>query len=69
MFDIKMDLTRQAHFVAHGHTTDTPMSMTYSSVVSQDSICIALMLASLNDLEVLSCDISKLDEDGASTYS
>ena len=59
VFDIKMDLTRRAHFVARGHTTDTPMSMTYSSVVSQDSICIALMLTSLNDLEVLSCDISK----------
>ena len=34
VFDIKMDFTRKAHFVAGGHMTKTPVSMTYSSVVS-----------------------------------
>ena len=32
IFDVKMDLTRKARFVAGGHTTDTPTSMTYSFV-------------------------------------
>jgi hypothetical protein len=33
IFDIKMDFTRKARFVASGHMTDTPAVMTYSSVV------------------------------------
>ena len=57
IFDIKMDFTRKARFVAGGHTTDTPSSLTYSSVVSRDSVRIAFMYAGLNDLEVSSCDI------------
>jgi hypothetical protein len=38
VFDINMDFTRKARFCAGGHTTDTPMAMTYSSVVSRDSV-------------------------------
>ena len=59
IFDIKMDgkFTRKARLVADGHKTDAPASITYSSVVSRDSVRIAFMLASLNDLEVFSCDI------------
>ena len=34
IFDVKMDFTCKARFVAGGHTTDTPGSITYSSVVS-----------------------------------
>ena len=37
--------------------TETPATLTYSSVVSQDSVQIALTLAALNDLQVMSCDI------------
>jgi ribosomal protein L31E len=37
-FDVKMDFTRKAHFVAGGHTTTALSSMTYSSVISRDSI-------------------------------
>ena len=37
--------------------TETPASLTYSTVVSQDSICIILMIAALNGLEISSCDI------------
>ena len=57
IFDVKMDLTRRARFVAGGHTTETPASMTYSSVVSRDSVRIAFLIAALNDLEILACDI------------
>ena len=35
----------------------TPAALTYSSVVSRDSVRIALTIAALNDLKVLSCDI------------
>jgi hypothetical protein len=38
VFNAKMDFTRKAHFVAGGHTTTAPSSMTYSSVISHDSI-------------------------------
>ena len=36
---------------------DTPSSITYSSVVSHDSIHIAFLVAALNDLDVMSADI------------
>jgi hypothetical protein len=58
VFDVKMDLTRKARFVAGGHMTETPASLTYSSVVSRDSVRIAFLIAALNDLDILSCDIS-----------
>jgi hypothetical protein len=59
IFDIKMgeNFRRKARMVAGGHTTVTPAVLTYSSVVSRDSVRIALTIAALNDLKVLSCDI------------
>ena len=53
IFDVKMDFTRKARFMAGGHLTDTPGSITYSSVVSRDSIRIAFLIAGLNGLDVL----------------
>ena len=59
IFDIKMgeNFRRKARMVAGGHVTDTPAALTYSSVVSRDSVRIAFTIAALNDLKVLSCDI------------
>ena len=57
VFDVKMDFTRKARFVVGGHTTETPASLTYSSVVSRESVRIAFFLGALNGLDVLSCDI------------
>ena len=37
IFDVKMDLTRKARFVAGGHLTNTPTSMIYASLVSGES--------------------------------
>jgi hypothetical protein len=37
--------------------TRTPFTLTYSSVVSRDSVQIALLAAVLNDLDILVCDI------------
>ena len=36
---------------------ETPPTNTYASVVSQESVRIALTLAALNDLEVMTADI------------
>jgi hypothetical protein len=38
VFNIKMEFTRKPGFCAGGHTTNTPATMTYSSVVSRDII-------------------------------
>jgi hypothetical protein len=57
VFDVKCDFTRKARFVAGGHWTDTQTQLTYSSVVTQDSVRIAFLIAALNDLEILAADI------------
>ena len=59
IFDIKMgkNFRRKARMVAGGHTTETPSTLTYASVVSRDSVRIALTIAALNDLKVIPCDI------------
>ncbi|GFH50450.1 Blackbeard [Chaetoceros tenuissimus] len=45
IFDIKMDgkFTRKARLVAGGHVTDPPTAITYSSIVSCDSVRISLV--------------------------
>jgi hypothetical protein len=61
IFDIKMDgkFTRKARFVANGNQTgDVIPALTYSSVVSRESVRIAFLHAALNDLDVLTCDVS-----------
>lgn len=45
------------YFMVDGHKTKTPAVMTYSSMVSRDSVQIALMIAVLNDLNIMACDI------------
>ncbi|KAL7470555.1 hypothetical protein ACHAXS_010802 [Conticribra weissflogii] len=50
IFDIKMDFIPKAQFVANGATTETPTSLTYSSVISRDSVKIAVVLAALKIL-------------------
>ena len=57
IFDVKMDFTRKARFVAGGHMTDTPASATYSSVVTRDSIRLAFLIAALNEVDVMACDL------------
>ena len=58
IFDVKMDFTRKARFVAGGHTTETPSSITYSSVVTRDSVQILFTIAALNDLDIFACDVT-----------
>ena len=55
IFDVKLDgkFTRKARLLADGHKTDPPQTNTYSTVVSHDSVRIAFLYATLNDLDVL----------------
>jgi hypothetical protein len=53
IFDIKMeDFRRKARLVAGGHRTEAPATITYASVVSRETVRLALTIAALNDLEV-----------------
>ena len=57
IFDLKMDFTRKAKLVAGGHLTQTPTSLTYTSVPSQESVRLLFLVAALNDLNVVMTDI------------
>jgi hypothetical protein len=47
----------KAKLVAGGHTIAAPATITYSYVVSRETMRIALLLASLYDVEVKTADI------------
>ena len=55
IFYTKMDwkFTGKARLLAVGHTTAPPSAITYLSVVSRDSVRIAFLFSSLNDLDIL----------------
>ena len=59
IFDIKLGegFGRRARFVGDGHKTKPPNSITYSSVVSRDSVRIMLLVAALNNLDIQGADI------------
>ena len=59
IFDVKIgeNFRRKAQLVVCGHTTEAPATITYSSVVSRDSVRIAFTIAALNGLQVMACDI------------
>ena len=51
------DLRCKSHCVAQGCVTEAPSTITYASVISRESVRIALTVAVLNDLEVKAGDI------------
>jgi hypothetical protein len=58
IFDVKMeDFRRKARLVAGGHMTKAPAAVTYASVVSRETVRIALTIAALNELEVKVGDV------------
>ncbi|KAL7476293.1 hypothetical protein ACHAW6_002165, partial [Cyclotella cf. meneghiniana] len=58
IFDVKMeDFCRKARLVAGGHMTKTPATLTYASVVSQDTVRIALLMAALNDIDIWAANV------------
>jgi len=58
VFDVKVDFTHKACFVAGGHMTKPPAAITYSSTVARDSIRLAFFIATLNNLDILAADIN-----------
>ena len=58
VFSIKVeDFSRKACLVAGGHMVEAHKCLTLTSVVSKESVRIALTLAALNELEVKTSDI------------
>ena len=58
VFDIKMDFTWKARFMADGSIKEVPSEFTFASVVSRDSVRLALLYAALNDLDMLLADVA-----------
>ena len=52
VFDVRSNLTYKSWPVAGGHLTDPPKDLTYSSVVTWDSVQIAFTIDAFNDLDV-----------------
>ena len=50
-------IRRKSRFISDWHKTKTSATITYLSVVSRDSVRIALTIAALNDLDVFAYDI------------
>jgi hypothetical protein len=60
IFDVKMEgLVWKARFVAEGHMTETPQTLTYASVVTRESVRLGFLIAALNDLEIMAADVGK----------
>jgi hypothetical protein len=58
IFDVKMeDFRQKARLVTGGHRTKAPATITYASVVSRETVRLALTIASLNDLKVKVGDV------------
>ena len=58
VFYVKMENFRcKARLVTGGHMTEALATITYASIVSRETVRIALMIAALNDLEVKLGDI------------
>jgi hypothetical protein len=51
------DFRCKARLVAGGHRTKAPATITYTSIVSRETVRIALLMAALNDLEVKIGDV------------
>ena len=47
----------KARYVADGHITETLSSVTYSSVVSRESLQICFTIAALNGLDILTANV------------
>ena len=52
IFDVKLDFTRKARYVANGAMNDAPVGLNYLSFVSRDSVITAFLVNALNDLYI-----------------
>lgn len=62
IFDIKLseNFRRKACYVANGSKCDVSPSVSYSTVVARDSVRIMLLIAALNDLDIVSADVQNV---------
>ena len=60
IFDVKADLTRKARLVAGGHKRNVPTHTTFSSLAGCESVRLGFLLAALNTLNMLICDIGNI---------
>ena len=59
VFDIKFDLYYKARYVASDHLAlKVSQFLTYSSIVSQESVRITFTIMALNDLDIIMGDVS-----------
>ena len=59
IFEVNMDFTQRAIFLSNVSKTEAPVALTYSSVVSRYIIQLEFLIAALNDLDGMACDIGK----------
>ena len=52
-----MDFSRKSGVTENEATTEATSSLTYSSVISRYSFCLELLIAGLNDLDIMTCDV------------
>ena len=57
IFNVKMEFSIKSQMVANGAITEAPLSLTYSCVVSRDSVCLDFLISGLNNLYVMECDV------------
>jgi hypothetical protein len=57
IYDVKFDGRRKARLVAGGNWMVTPKEDIYSGVIVMDSVCLAVALASMHDLDVCAADV------------
>ena len=58
IFDVKIDFTWKACYVAGGRVKEPPAEATYSSVVSRECFWIAFLIAALIDLQICVADVT-----------
>ena len=56
-FEVKMDFTRKARFVANGAKTPYPKKSTYAGFVSIESVHITFTYTDLMGFDIMSADI------------
>jgi len=58
IFDVKMeDFWCKTRLVAREHTTKAPATLTYASIVSRETLCIILLVAVLNNVDIWAVDV------------
>eukprot|EP00804_Cyclotella_cryptica_P021846 CCRYP_000810-RA/>CCRYP_000810-RA protein AED:0.27 eAED:0.27 QI:0/0/0/1/1/1/2/0/468 len=58
IFDVKMeDFRHKDRLIAGGHVTKDPATLTYASVMSRETVRIALLIAALNDIDIWAADV------------